>query len=118
MPEEAPPARPFRLRPPLIRRFAPPSPSGEGFAPERKAAADPRIAAHGGAFAPVDLEADVDFVAMTGKIFQRDRMSFASLVPEDARPHADILVTGDVEGPPSFGGQPRRRHSIRPAATA
>lgn len=64
---------------------------------------------------PVDLDADVDFVAITGKISQRSRMywladefrrrgravliggCFASLNAEDARPHADILVTGELE---------------------
>ncbi|MBV9633134.1 MAG: B12-binding domain-containing radical SAM protein [Methylobacteriaceae bacterium] len=63
----------------------------------------------------VDLDAQVDFVAITGKISQRGRMywlarhfrrrglivliggCFASLNPEDARPHADILVTGEIE---------------------
>ena len=64
---------------------------------------------------PVDLDADVDFIAITGKISQRTRMywladefrrrgrtvliggCFASLNAEDARPHADILVTGEIE---------------------
>jgi radical SAM superfamily enzyme YgiQ (UPF0313 family) len=64
---------------------------------------------------PADLEADVDFVAITGKVSQRARMielarefrsrgrtvliggSFASLTPDDMRPHADILVTGELE---------------------
>ena len=67
------------------------------------------------AISPVDVDAEVDFVAITGKISQRDRMyalarefrrrgrvvliggSFASLTPHDARPHADILVTGELE---------------------
>ncbi|WP_018263644.1 B12-binding domain-containing radical SAM protein [Methylobacterium sp. WSM2598] len=63
----------------------------------------------------VDLDAQVDVVAITGKVSQRDRMialadafrrrgrtvmiggSFATLTPEEMRPHADILVTGEVE---------------------
>jgi radical SAM superfamily enzyme YgiQ (UPF0313 family) len=67
------------------------------------------------AVTPVDLDIEVDFVAITGKISQRARMyqladgfrrrgrvvliggCFASLNPEDVRPHADILVTGEVE---------------------
>ena len=67
------------------------------------------------AVAPADLDIEVDFVAITGKISQRSRMyrlaaefrrrgrtvliggCFASLNPDDARPHADILVTGEVE---------------------
>jgi radical SAM superfamily enzyme YgiQ (UPF0313 family) len=64
---------------------------------------------------PVDLEAEVDFVAITGKVTQRGRMialaeafrrrgrtvliggPFATLSPDDMRPHADILVTGEME---------------------
>ncbi|HEX4736920.1 MAG TPA: radical SAM protein [Allosphingosinicella sp.] len=64
---------------------------------------------------PVDLDADVDFVAITGKVTQRGRMialaaefrrrgrtvliggPFATLSPADMRPHADILVTGELE---------------------
>ena len=64
---------------------------------------------------PVDLEAPADFVALTGKVTQRARMielaaefrrrgrtvliggSFASLSPDDMRPHADVLVTGELE---------------------
>jgi radical SAM superfamily enzyme YgiQ (UPF0313 family) len=64
---------------------------------------------------PVDLDAEVDFVAITGKISQRSRMyaladefrrrgrtvliggCFASLNADDVRPHADILVTGELE---------------------
>lgn len=64
---------------------------------------------------PVDLDAQVDFVAITGKVSQRGRMialaqafrargrtvliggPFASLSPQDMRPHADILVTGEIE---------------------
>src|SRR4051794_8434806 len=75
------------------------------------------------AVAPIDLEAPSDFVALTGKVTQRRRMielasefrrrgrtvliggSFASLNPEDMRPHADILVTGEIEqlAPKLFG---------------
>lgn len=64
---------------------------------------------------PVDLDANVDFVAITGKVTQRGRMialahefrrrgrtvliggPFATLSPLDMRPHADILVTGELE---------------------
>lgn len=64
---------------------------------------------------PVDFDAEADFVAITGKVSQRSRMyelakafrargrtvliggSFASLNPDDVRPHADILVTGELE---------------------
>jgi radical SAM superfamily enzyme YgiQ (UPF0313 family) len=64
---------------------------------------------------PVDLDADADFVAITGKVTQRGRMialarefrrrgrvvliggPFATLSPADMRPHADILVTGELE---------------------
>lgn len=64
---------------------------------------------------PADLDADVDFVAITGKTSQRNRMieladefrrrgrtvliggPFASLVPDDMRGRADILVTGEIE---------------------
>ncbi|MCA1196447.1 radical SAM protein [Sphingomonas sp. R647] len=67
------------------------------------------------AISPVDLDAQVDFVAITGKVSQRGRMialaegfrargrtvliggPFASLSPQDMRPHADILVTGEIE---------------------
>ena len=67
------------------------------------------------AVTPVDLDAEVDFVAITGKVTQRERMialarqfrrrgrtvliggPFASLSPADMRPHADILVTGEIE---------------------
>lgn len=63
----------------------------------------------------VDFDAPADVVAITGKISQRDNMialasafrnrgrlvmiggSFATLTPDDMRPHADILVTGEVE---------------------
>src|SRR3954470_6397685 len=75
------------------------------------------------AVSPVDLTVEVDFVAITGKVSQRQRMielakefrrrgrtvliggSFASLNPEDMRPHADILVTGEIEqlAPKLFG---------------
>lgn len=58
---------------------------------------------------------DADIVAITGKSSQRNRMlqladryramgrrvviggSYASLSPEDVRPHADVLVTGEIE---------------------
>lgn len=64
---------------------------------------------------PLDLNASVDFVAITGKISQRQRMfalsrefrrrgrtvviggSFATLTPDDVRPHTDILVKGELE---------------------
>ena len=64
---------------------------------------------------PVDLDCAADFVAITGKVSQRRRMidiaaafrrrgqtviiggSFASLSPDEMRPHADILVTGELE---------------------
>ena len=63
----------------------------------------------------VDFDADVDFVAITGKISQRTRMysiasefqrrgrtvilggSFATLNSDDARLHCDIFVTGELE---------------------
>jgi radical SAM superfamily enzyme YgiQ (UPF0313 family) len=64
---------------------------------------------------PVDFGAEVDVVAITGKVTQRSRMyviagefrrrgrtvviggPFATLNPEDAEGHADILVTGELE---------------------
>ncbi len=64
---------------------------------------------------PVDFDHPADFIGITGKVSQRSRMfelaeafrqrgqtviiggSFASLSPEDVRPHADILVTGEIE---------------------
>jgi radical SAM superfamily enzyme YgiQ (UPF0313 family) len=64
---------------------------------------------------PIDFDAPADFVAITGQITQRDRLvqvaaefrrrgrtvmiggPFASLDPEYVRPHADILVTGELE---------------------
>jgi radical SAM superfamily enzyme YgiQ (UPF0313 family) len=64
---------------------------------------------------PVDFDAPADFVALTGQITQRDRMielaglfhqrgrtviiggPFATLDPDFVRPHADILVTGEIE---------------------
>ncbi len=67
------------------------------------------------AISPVDFDADADFIAITGKVSQRDRMvalsrefrgrgktvliggPFASLSPAEMRPHADILVTGEIE---------------------
>src|SRR3954462_12369133 len=75
------------------------------------------------AVSPADLTFEADFVAITGKVSQRRRMielasefrrrgrtvliggSFASLNPEDMRPHADILVTGEIEqrAPKLFG---------------
>lgn len=68
------------------------------------------------AITPVDMSWRPDFVGITGKISQRRHMyalaaafrargstvliggSFASLSPDDVRPHADILVTGEIEG--------------------
>ncbi len=65
--------------------------------------------------APVDFDSAADFIAITGKASQRTRMielatafrrrgrtvliggPFASLSPEEMRPHADILVTGELE---------------------
>jgi radical SAM superfamily enzyme YgiQ (UPF0313 family) len=75
------------------------------------------------AVSPVDLTFEADFVAITGKVSQRKRMielaaefrrrgrtvliggSFASLNPEEMQPHADILVTGEIEqlAPKLFG---------------
>src|SRR5947208_3475548 len=75
------------------------------------------------AISPVDLTIETDFVALTGKVSQRKRMielatefrrrgrlvmiggSFASLNPEQMQPHADILVTGEIEqlAPELFG---------------
>jgi radical SAM superfamily enzyme YgiQ (UPF0313 family) len=67
------------------------------------------------AISPADLTFGADFVAITGKVSQRKRMielaaefrrrgrivmiggSFASLNPEEMQPHADILVTGEIE---------------------
>lgn len=64
---------------------------------------------------PVDFEHPADFVAITGKVSQRSRMielasefrrrgrtviiggSYASLSPNDMEPHADVLVTGELE---------------------
>jgi radical SAM superfamily enzyme YgiQ (UPF0313 family) len=64
---------------------------------------------------PVDFTQVPDFVAITGKVSQRNRMislaeefrrrgsvvliggPYASLNPDDMRPHADILVTGEIE---------------------
>lgn len=63
----------------------------------------------------VDLDLDVDYVALTGKVSQRLRMlelaaefrrrgrtvliggPFASLCPEVIRPHCDVLVRGEIE---------------------
>jgi radical SAM superfamily enzyme YgiQ (UPF0313 family) len=75
------------------------------------------------AVSPVDLTFEADFIAITGKVSQRKRMielaaefrrrgrtvliggSFVSLNPEEMRPHADILVTGEIEqlAPKLFG---------------
>jgi radical SAM superfamily enzyme YgiQ (UPF0313 family) len=75
------------------------------------------------AVSPVDLTFEADFVAITGKVSQRKRMielaaefrrrgrtvliggSFASLNPEEMQPHADSLVTGEIEqlAPKLFG---------------
>ena len=64
---------------------------------------------------PVDFDCAADFIAITGKVSQRSRTieiaaafrrrgqtviiggSFASLSPDEMRPHADILVTGELE---------------------
>jgi hypothetical protein len=74
-----------------------------------------RVALVDEAIAPVDLDHDADFIAITGKVSQRSRMleladhfralgktviiggSFASLTPDDVGPHADILFTGEME---------------------
>jgi hypothetical protein len=63
-----------------------------------------------------DLDHDCDIVALTGKVSQRERMfelarafrargrlvliggAHASLDPQDVRPHADVLVRGEIEG--------------------
>jgi radical SAM superfamily enzyme YgiQ (UPF0313 family) len=85
--------------------------------------ADWRVRLVDEAVSPVDLTFEADFVAITGKVSQRKRMielaaefrrrgrtvliggSFASLNPEEMRPHADILVTGEIEqlAPKLFG---------------
>lgn len=67
------------------------------------------------AISRVDLDDPADFIGITGKITQRTRMialaaafrqrgrtvliggSFTSLSPDEMRPHADILVTGEIE---------------------
>ena len=64
---------------------------------------------------PVDFDIKADVIGITGKVSQRDRMielsaefrrrgkrvliggPYASLSPEDMRPHADILVVGEFE---------------------
>jgi radical SAM superfamily enzyme YgiQ (UPF0313 family) len=64
---------------------------------------------------PVDFDTQADYVGITGKVNQRNRMvaiaqefrrrgkvviiggSFASLSPDSLRPHCDILVRGEVE---------------------
>ena len=68
------------------------------------------------ALTAVDFDSEADYIAITGKASQRSRMielagefrrrgrtvliggPFASLTPEEVRPHADILVTGELEG--------------------
>jgi radical SAM superfamily enzyme YgiQ (UPF0313 family) len=85
------------------------------------------------AVSPVDLTVEVDFVAITGKVSQRQRMielasefrrrgrtvliggSFASLNPEEMQPHADILVTGEIEqlAPKLFGDLARGEWTAR-----
>ncbi|HEY2136203.1 MAG TPA: radical SAM protein [Xanthobacteraceae bacterium] len=63
----------------------------------------------------IDFETAAEFIAITGKVSQRSRMygiarefrrrgktviiggSFATLNADDVRPHADILVTGELE---------------------
>jgi hypothetical protein len=79
---------------------------------------------------PVDLEADVDFVGITGKISQFGHMKalarefrargkvviiggpFATLSPELVRPHCDVLVRGEIEeiAPKLFADLERRRY--------
>src|SRR4051812_3897203 len=67
------------------------------------------------AISPIDFDSDAEFIAITGKVSQRSRMysiardfrrkgkvvliggPFATLNPEDVRPHADILVIGELE---------------------
>lgn len=64
---------------------------------------------------PVDLDTDADFIGITGKVTQWGQMAeltkafrkrgkvvliggpYASLCPEIARPHCDILVKGEIE---------------------
>lgn len=64
---------------------------------------------------PVDFATRAQFIGLTGKVSQRSRMielaaefrrrgktvliggSYASLNPGDMRPHADVLVTGEIE---------------------
>lgn len=68
------------------------------------------------AVAPVDFDHPAEWIALTGKSSQRQRMiaiatefrrrgkrvliggPFASLVPEAMRPHCDVLVRGEIEG--------------------
>jgi radical SAM superfamily enzyme YgiQ (UPF0313 family) len=72
---------------------------------------------------PVDLDCDADCIGLTGKVNQRSRMfalarefrrrgkpvliggPYASLSPEEVRPHCDILVRGEIEeiAPQIFG---------------
>lgn len=67
------------------------------------------------AISPVDMDAEVDFVAITGKVTQLGRMialadgfraagrtvliggPLATLSPDHLRDHADIFVTGEIE---------------------
>jgi len=85
------------------------------------------------AISPVDLESGADFIAITGKVSQRSRMvelsrefrrrgrtviiggSFASLSPDDMQPHADVLVTGELEqlAPTLFADLAARRWKDR-----
>ncbi|HVV81886.1 MAG TPA: radical SAM protein [Kofleriaceae bacterium] len=64
---------------------------------------------------PVDFEVDADWIAITGKVNQRQRMiaiagefrrrgrrvviggPYASLSPDVMRPHCDVLVRGEIE---------------------
>ena len=66
-------------------------------------------------YQPADLESDAEIIGITGKISQRERMielaaefrkrgkvvvmggPHVSLNPDDIRPHADILVRGEIE---------------------
>lgn len=78
----------------------------------------------------VDFDTQAHVIGITGKVSQRDRMieladrfrargklvvfggPYASLNPEDLRPHADILVRGEVEDIASglFGGLEKGRY--------
>ncbi|MDZ4735922.1 MAG: radical SAM protein [Rhodospirillaceae bacterium] len=77
--------------------------------------ADWRVALCDERIEPVDFETDAEIVGITGKVSQRDRIvelaaefrargklvmiggPYASLNPDDMRPHADILVRGEIE---------------------